>query len=141
MPVAVQKEFEYPAKRTRAIAESIASATKPWNAEREIRDSVLEDLAATRKSLLRWLRRELACVYRRLAEDAREGTAFVTADDARAILDNDPSVPGPDVLNRNFLGSLFMANGWEWTGDYHQSKTNGSHANRLKCWRYTGKGE
>ena len=60
--------------------------------------------------------------------------------DARIILDSAPGVPPPDELNRNFLGALFKAPGWEPTGAFSLSRTSGSHANRLVCWRYVGEG-
>lgn len=75
---------------------------------------------------------------------AKQGAdAFVTADDARIILDSDPKYPPPTQMNRNFMGQLFMSKtvgkrDWEWNGKYVKSRTPGSHANPVKCWQYVG---
>lgn len=122
--------------RSERVSRQLARSTSPWNPEAAIRDRVLDDLNETKASLLAWLRRELKIIYRRRAADSADGSAYVTADDARALLDNDPRVPPAEVLNRNFLGSLFKGSDeWESIGDFHKSRTPGSHANLLRRWR------
>lgn len=113
----------------------------PQNVERDIRDRVLDSMEETRRSLLTWLREEMRSLYLRRLESHGRDLAFVTADDARVLLDNAPNVPGPDRLNRNFLGQLFRGEGWEWTGQLYKSKTLNSHANDLRCWRWVERNE
>lgn len=103
--------------------------------EADKRDAVLADLADRKSDLLDWLRKKLVIVYRFRCEDVGRVHAFVTADDARRILDADERFDG---MGRCFLGALFKAPGWKPTGHFHKSETKGSHANRLLCWRYDG---
>lgn len=101
-----------------------------------IRDAVLDQFECTRAGILDWLRGRMQTLYRQRLAAQGFALAFVTADDARVILDTDPRVPSPKDLNRNFLGKLFLAPGWTWTGQFRRSRTPGSHANLLRCWRY-----
>ena len=110
----------------------------PANPEAVVADRVLEALEGKYKALLEWMRDRMRTLYFQREKSQGRELAFVTADDARLILDTDPNVPGPDRLKRNFMGSLFKAKGWEFTGQMIKSKTPGSHANRLLCWRYVG---
>lgn len=111
----------------------------PINPEIDVRNRVLEAMEANYKPLLDWLRDRMQRLYLdRLCHQGRE-LAFVTADDARLILDTDPQIPGPDRLCRNFLGQLFRAPGWSTTGQIRRSSTPGSHGNLLMCWRYEPK--
>jgi hypothetical protein len=107
----------------------------PANPEEAIRDEVLADLGSRKRDVLDWLRGRMRVIYRMRAEDVGLAAACVTADDARRIID---AMPEFDGVCRNFLGSLFLADGWEFTGQRIKSKTKGSHANELKCWRYRG---
>ena len=103
--------------------------------EEEKRDAVLADLGDRKAELLDWLRKKLVIIYRFRCEDVGRINAYVTADDARRLLDADARFDG---MNRNFLGALFKASGWKPTGGFHKSETPGSHANRLIKWRYDG---
>lgn len=63
--------------------------------------------------------------------------AFVTADDARVILDTTPGISKD--MNRNFMGAIFKNDKrFKPTGQFYKSTTPGSRANRLMCWRYVG---
>jgi hypothetical protein len=109
--------------------------TAPANPEEVIRDEILSDLATRNADLLNYLRGRLKVTYRFLVEDVGREFAYVTADDARRILDADRRFDG---VCRNFLGALFKGPGWKSTGAFHKSRTPGSHANRLLCWRFDG---
>lgn len=88
-----------------------------------------------RAALIAWLRGELVKLYvaRRIAGGDR---AAVTADDARVLLARSGRDPGG---NRNWIGAVFKGAGWEPIEDrWHFSETAGSHANRLRCWRWVG---
>lgn len=107
----------------------------PAQTEEAIRDSVLADLESRNAEILAWLRRRMVVIYRIRCEDVGQSEAFVTADDARAILDADRRFNG---LCRNFLGALFRGQtGWVACG-WHKSETPGSHANRLMRWKWVG---
>lgn len=109
----------------------------PENVERVIAERVLDNLADRRKSLCEWLRVEMRLLYQRRLEKQGYELAYVTADDARVLLDAAPGVPGPDKLSRNFIGALFRGvKGWQPTGKIARSRTPGSHANMLHCWRW-----
>lgn len=108
------------------------------NAEEVIADRTLATHESVRQELLDQLRQRMVVLYQQRLDAQGRELAYVTADDARLILDTDPKVPGPDELNRNFLGALFKAPGWQPTGQYIKSRTAGSHANRLLCWRWVG---
>lgn len=110
----------------------------PDNAEVVVRDSVLVQFEVTRAGILTWLRGRMVVLYKQRVYAQGHGLAHVTADDARVLIDTDPRIPGADKLNRNFLGKLFLAPGWKWTGEFVKSRTPGSHANLLKCWRWEG---
>lgn len=102
--------------------------------EEQIRDEILADLGERRREVLDWLRRRLVVIYRFRVEDIGEANAWVTADDARKIIDADHRF---DAVNKNFLGALFKVKGWRAVG-FHKSETEGSHANRLMRWIYEG---
>lgn len=106
----------------------------PPSSEEQIRDEILADLGERRKEVLDWLRRRLVIIYRFRCEDVGKESAFVTADDARKIIDADERFKG---VNKNFLGALFKASGWRAVG-FHKSETPGSHANRLMRWIWEG---
>lgn len=111
-------------------------AAMPENVELVIRDEILADLAALRRSILDWLHPRIVRLYRqRLAAQGYE-RAYVCADDLRIILDADPRIPPPERLNRNFLGSFWRTPGWRPLGATVKSRTPGSHANKLECWRW-----
>ncbi len=123
-------------RRARAQPDAQRYRMAPVNPEQVVADAVLDDLAEVRRSLLNHLRARLATLYRQRLAAQGYDLAYVTADDARVLLDTDPRVPPPDRLNRNFLGSLFArAPEWEATGELIKSRTPGSHANLLRCWR------
>jgi hypothetical protein len=103
--------------------------------EKEIRDAVLADLGGRNADVLAWLRKRLAVIYRIRREDVGRENAYVSADDARKLIDRMPEFQGKCM---NFLGALFKAPGWKPTGNYHTSTTPGSHANKLVCWRWEG---
>ncbi|MBL4701600.1 MAG: hypothetical protein JKX85_10125 [Phycisphaeraceae bacterium] len=98
---------------------------------------VLDAMELSRGEYLDRIREKLAVLYRsRWVSQGLE--AFVSADDARDILNKMPNVPPPSRMNRNFLGQLFRADGWKFTGKTINSKTPGSHGNLLRCWRWVG---
>lgn len=92
---------------------------------------VLARHEVNRKALFAWLRPQMQALYLRRVRELGAADAFVTADDAREIIDADPRYDG---LNRNCLGSLFLGGAWIACG-FHRSKTPGSHGNRLTKWR------
>lgn len=102
------------------------------------RDEALAGHEIRRASLLRWLRHEMRKLYAERVIERGHDAAFVCADDARQILDAEPRVPPPERLNRSFLGTLFKGEkGWRACG-FTKSRTAGSHANLLRCWRWVG---
>lgn len=111
----------------------------PANPEVVIADATLDRLADARASLCTWLRRECQRIYLQRLDKQGFTLACVTADDARFILDNTPGVPGPEQLNRNFMGTLFRkSDGWRCTGQFIKSRTPGSRGNLIRCWRWEG---
>lgn len=105
------------------------------NPEEAAKEAVLSELADSNAAVLDWLRQRLKIIYRIRCYDVGVRQAYVSADDARVILDADPRFNGKC---RSFLGALFKAPGWKPTGEYHKSTTPGSHANRLVAWKYEG---
>lgn len=103
--------------------------------EEKAKAQAIEKLQRVRRGWLTFLRGRLIKLYEsRVAVYPFD--AYVTADDARVILESQPDCPPASELNRSFLGALFKTAGWESTGKYITSNTPGSHANRLVCWRY-----
>lgn len=109
-------------------------AYPPAPSEEQIRDEILADLGERRREVLDWLRRRLVVIYKLRCFDVGIANAWVTADDARRIIDADERFSG---VNRNFLGALFKVPGWRSVG-FHKSETAGSHANRLMRWVWEG---
>lgn len=113
------------------------------NPEEDAKDRVLQLHNVIRRRILTRLREAMVKLYKQRREH-QGADAFVTADDARVVLESDPDVPSAKELNRNFMGSLFSMDktnkkpNWEWTGKYVKSRTAGSNANPLKCWRWVG---
>lgn len=106
------------------------------NPEELVKARVLEDMNKLRRSLLDYLRRAMIDLYLRREASVGRENAYVTADDARLVLEAIPNLPPPERLNRNFMGALFReCDGFEPTGSYAKSRTPGSHANNLTCWR------
>lgn len=103
------------------------------NPEEAARQRVLELHEYSSGQVLDELRAAMRRLYAR-RRSIQGGEAFVTADDARLILDTDERYA--HITNKNFMGSLFREKGWEKTGKIIKSKTAGSHANELKCWRW-----
>ena len=85
---------------------------------------------------LAWLREAI----RAKAIDLRKRGVrdYVSADDARILLEMGIALGIERPRNNNFLGSLFSGKDWEFTGYRIKSTTPGSHANELKCWRWIG---
>ena len=65
------------------------------------------------------------------------GDPYVTADDARALMEKDPALRPPPQRSNNALGSLFLPTGWVRVG-YHISTTKGAHRNRIGRWAWVG---
>lgn len=103
------------------------------NVEEAARDRVLDLHEFTSAQVLDELRAKMRVLYRK-RRSVQGVDAFVTADDARLILDTDERFA--HLTNKNFMGSLFREKGWEKTGRIIKSRTPGSHANELKCWRW-----
>lgn len=117
-----------------ALPQTQAEAKDAGNPEEVLRDRVLDTHEYTSGQILDELRLAMRRLYeKRLSAQGRE-LAFVTADDARVILDTDERYA--HLTNKNFMGSLFREKGWHKTGRIIKSKTPGSHANELKCWRW-----
>ena len=106
-----------PTERERGQAEVTRTGERPNHA------AILDDL-----------RCQLQAIYERRVIDVGRGRAFVTADDARPLLEARSDCP----RKKNFLGHLFRTGGWEPTGAAMPSSTRGSHGNLLRCWRYVG---
>lgn len=125
-----------------AVPKTYPGGRLAGNPEEQIRDRVLDTLEYSAGQILDELRAAMVKLYLKRRE--KQGAlAFVTADDARIILETDPKYPPASRLNRNFMGQLFRPLSgqdpdWEWTGEYIKSRTQGSHANPLKCWRWIG---
>lgn len=107
----------------------------PTVPEDMVKAGVLEYLADVHAPVLDWLRRGLIKLYRFRVEDVGRDAAYVTADDARKLL---PRYRGEVSACKNFMGALFQAKGWQFTGHRVNSQTPGSHSNELKAWRYVG---
>ena len=105
--------------------------------EVEKAQQVLDGFEYSRGEYLDMIRAGLRIVWKHRFDEVGHD-AYVTADDARAIFEAIPNVPGPKRLSRNFLGQVFRTDEWEWTDQYVKSKTPGLHGNPIKCWRYVG---
>lgn len=105
--------------------------------ETEKRDRGIGIAADTNVSVLDWLR---DAVLRRHRELIHFGIRdYVTADDGRELFEfgvTNGHFERPASMN--FMGALFAAKGWKFTGERIKSKTAGSHANELKCWKWVG---
>lgn len=107
-------------------------------AELDLRDSILDRMEASeaRQVLLERLRGEMRALFH--ARDSSEawkaehGYAFVTATDARELLESWSDVPPAEELNRNFMGGLYRR-GWRAIG-MQPSGTAGSHGRRELRW-------
>lgn len=106
----------------------------PDNPELEIRDAVLACLEDNYEPLLEWIRQRMRALYAQRLDKQGYELAQVCADDARALIDAEPRLKG---VRRNFMGQLFKAPGWVWTGAFTKSRTAGSHGNLLMCWRWS----
>lgn len=109
------------------------------NPELAARDKGMAIAAATNESPLEWLREQMRLLYawrsRCRPDDPK---VCVTGDDARVIIElafAQKRFERPASMN--FMGSVFR-DGWEQTGERIKSKTAGSHANPLPCWKYVG---
>ena len=104
--------------------------------EEAARDAALEAHEVNYAQTLAELRQAMRDLYRR--RQALQGSlAYVSADDARVIIDSDPRYANLDC--KNFLGSLYRGSKeWKATGQRIKSKTPGSHGNSLCCWRWVG---
>lgn len=102
--------------------------------------AVLDRMAEERRDWLRYMRTRLVQVYFARVTAAGRDAAFVTADDARQLMDAEPTLCGlPAGASTNLLGALFR--GWEWQAidREHVSTREGSHGNLLTRWRYVGR--
>ena len=117
-----------------ALPSTLPEAPDAGNPEETIRDGILDLHNYSSSQILSDLRAAMRRLYLKRRSEQGE-LAFVTADDARLILDADERYA--NVGNKNFMGSLFREKGWEKTGRIVKSKTPGSHANELKCWRWS----
>jgi len=102
--------------------------------EREQAELAVQRLSqGQRRELIRWLREQLRELYHaRVRHDGLERAA-VHADDARRILSvsgRDPGGPHHWIA-AVFQGKEFQAIPERW----HFSETEGSHGNRLRCYR------
>lgn len=111
------------------------SAQTALDLERATRDSILDGMEADalRAHLLYRLRHHMTVVYR-VREEKAPGHGYVCADDARRLLESWPEVPPPEVLSRNFMGSLFRTAEWVASG-WTESSTPGSHGRQVRTWR------
>lgn len=95
--------------------------------------------ADTHRTALDWLRDAIKAKWRELQRTGVRN--YVTADDARILLEIGVGTGIERPRNNNFMGSLFAGKEWEFTGNFIKSQTAGSHANLLRCWRYVGPGD
>lgn len=122
-----------------ALIERCASAAGA-GMEIERLDQVMRRFEATHGDWLTVLRGAMRLVYRRRCR--RNVEAYVTADDARRVFESlTTATERTEMLARNpkamnFMGALFQAPGWVWTGDWSRSETPGSHRNMLRRWRW-----
>lgn len=65
------------------------------------------------------------------------GEPYVTADDARSLMEKNDALRPPPHRSNNALGSLFLVKGWRRIGD-HVSTTKGAHRNRIGRWAWVG---
>ena len=102
---------------------------------------VLGRMAEERREWLDRMRAELVRVYRVRVDAFGEHDlrCYVTADDARRIMETRPGFALPAGASPNILGSLFRAPGWERSRHRdHQSSAVNGHGNPLYLWRYVG---
>ena len=100
------------------------------------RDAALEAHEVNYAQALAELRESMKRLYK-WKQTTMGINAYVSADDARVILDSDPRYANLDC--KNFLGSLYRGSKeWKATGQRIKSKTPGSHGNSLCCWRWVG---
>lgn len=103
--------------------------------------SILDDMAERRRDWLRRMRNALASIYQVRVTKYGEGDprCYVTADDARRLMEQHPRVWDlPAGASPNLLGSLFRSAEWKAIDREHVSSTTGSHGNILTRWRYVG---
>lgn len=116
--------------------------------EEELRREIRRRMRSERRAWLERMQAELALVYGHRVISWHPAEAYVTADDARALMRTYPhrfALPGGATTNT--LGALFSGRDWEPLDvdeqgrsiAMHVSTTDGSHGNRLVRWRYVGR--
>ena len=103
--------------------------------EEEKADATLRDFERRDTAWLDALRDELRKLYAARVNRLGEAMAYVTADDARRMMDRDPRLRPPAGTSNNALGALFRTQGWEKLG-YTKSTTEGSHGNLIAQWAW-----
>lgn len=80
------------------------------------------------------LRDELRKLYyeRAASWSIAQGPAFVCADDARRLMERDPSLRPPPHRSMNALGGLFRK-GWKKIGRHISTQSN-AHGNEIFAW-------
>ena len=112
----------------------------PRPPERERAVSVLDRMADERRAWLERMRSEMAGLFLLRVEAWGNNSAFVTADDARLLMEGRPDLALPAGASTNLVGALFK--GGHWSRSYHRdhiSNTPNSHGNDLYRWRYVGR--
>lgn len=92
-----------------------------------------QDLARLRALLVQLFQQRRALGYR---WPSQSGQPYVTADDAIALAQRHQL--GEGASNWKWLGALFRAEGWRWTGDVIESKRASNKARLVRCWRWEG---
>lgn len=100
------------------------------------KEEALDDHEEHKKEAIKWLRKQLANLYKTRSV-VSETVAFVTADDARRIYDAS-RFPKEYSANHTFFGSIFRGNDWHATGHRVPSLHPANNARSIMCWRYVG---
>ncbi len=102
--------------------------------------TALDRMAEERRVWLELVRSRLVALYLSRVATTGEERAHVTADDARRLMEAEPSRYAlPAGASTNLLGSLFRSAEWELIDREHVSSTEGSHGNILARWRWVGR--
>lgn len=105
--------------------------------EEEAKNEALDTFERETGEWLSRLRDEMRKVYDYRVNTKGYRFAYVTADDARRLMQHRPDFRPPAGVSMNATGALFRTNGWKVVG-YTKSVTKGSHGNRIARWAYLG---
>ena len=111
--------------------------------ELQLREEAVARMKREHRGWLDRMRAELVRVFEHRVLSWGGAEAYVTADDARALIRSYPDRFGlPAGAHMNLMGALFRARGWARSeARDHTSSTDGSHGNDLYRWRWEGEGQ